>query len=396
MHHRHRLLAGLLVLLTPAALPAAGLITGTLAGLMRGPRKALVATVRAVEVETANVTATLRLRRLRKFRLRVPAVPTLLLAEVTNARTGTGAGGVSRLLRPTDRKRVKTKVSLAPRFAPGTWNVGVPRTNFTATGPDLGPWAANGEADMVTTDLVNSPCYGDGRRFVITETDPRIVEACQREIELSNSEYGDPSTRLVDRRVPPDKLVSGSVVSNGTSITVALVLQDAGGNTLASGSATGPADQWFETHEKAVKALANEICDEKGVRITEASCPATACACCDKPAAYCQGVFWTERMRGTATGPVGATLQVNFPTTLGGQLSCPGWTPATCLADLACCQRMAAEQPETIDFEAWIDLPPFRSCACPRPDASEVGVVAQVVTETSADEDSRDVACPGN
>ncbi len=162
---------------------------------------------------------------------------------------------------------------------------------------------------------------------------------------------------------------------------------------LASGSATGPADDWFENHLKAVKVLADDICNDLQVQLTSASCPRQACTCCtgDK----CRdGIRWTEQMTGIAAGPVGTTLDTNLSTQLGGTLSCPGWTPSDC-GLLPCCKRESEDQPEQITFESHIELPPFGLCACPAPQGAEVGIVAQAVSADGAAEDIRNVTCPG-
>lgn len=72
----------------------------------------------------------------------------------------------------------------------------------------------------------------DNRFFVAT--DPDVLAARRAEIDLSNSEWFDPATRLQDLYVPPDYFVNGSLSSDGTTLTVTYRLVDAQGNELAS------------------------------------------------------------------------------------------------------------------------------------------------------------------
>lgn len=399
----------LILFLLPSGALADAVVKGKLKGPGRRPAKQVLTAVQVLDVEGGRIVASARPRKPKKFRTSAPALPLMVAASVTNRRDGARYEAVGPVLRPVDGKKVKAKLVLAPAEAPpaaaaalGTavaapaaaepWNVGVPATEFTVSGPGLEPFLARGEADLVTVDLVNSRCYDD--KFFITETDPRMLEERAREIALSQSPLADPATRMEDLRVEPDKIVSGAATSDGTTVTIALVLRDAMGAILASGTASGPADAYFDVHEAAVGRLIDEICDE-GLRVTltSATCPAEACTCCDE-GAFCLGERWTERMEGVASGAVGTVLQVNFPETLGGDLSCPGWTRETCDADLACCRRTSEGQPAQVTFEATLTFPPFGFCVCPPPPPVDTHLLAQVFDGTSADEDERVVGCP--
>lgn len=137
------------------------------------------------------------------------------------------------------------------------------------------------------------------------------------------------------------------------------------------------------------------------VAMTQTSCPPTACQCCPS-GGFCSGTFWIHRMEGTASGPVGAVLRVNFTPSLGGELQCPGWTPTPCppsATNLACCTRTSAQQPQQTTFVATLPaVPPFAplQCICPPPSPTSVGFVAQVGrTDAGANvEEVRSVSCP--
>ena len=141
-------------------------------------------------------------------------------------------------------------------------------------------------------------------------------------------------------------------------------------------------------------------CDA-AVAITKAECPPVACQCCTG-ASFCNGTFWTNRMEGTASGPVGATLRVNFVASLGGDLQCPGWTKTPCppaASTLNCCTRTSAQQPQQTTFVATLPaVPPFSpiQCICPPPSPVQIGYVAQVGRSDvgAAVEDTRQMSCP--
>ena len=81
--------------------------------------------------------------------------------------------------------------------------VGVPDSGFKVEGPGLS--GVQRPAPMVLTDLNQASCYGQPGGFVIIETDPKILEKRLDEIDLTNSEMADPSTRTENLVFPPSK-----------------------------------------------------------------------------------------------------------------------------------------------------------------------------------------------
>ena len=259
---------------------------------MKTPAKSI--TIAAMAAETGDVLARQTITGERtQVALTVRAVPQVVVAEWLLP-DGTKANGHSALLRPVDGGMLTVDVApaQAPRPGPGKsfammnaayrlpggdrpaaqsgtgaqrgpMRIGVPADLFTVTGLDVSP---RNVAAVVTTDLSNSAdCYGEGDGFVIVETDPRVLELIRAEIELSNSIYGDPATRMTSRYVAPTHSVGGSWSSDGTTLTVTLRLVDAQGKQLFSKSATGPVSQFSEINARAAKALAAAIsCPPRG------------------------------------------------------------------------------------------------------------------------------------
>ena len=274
---------------------------------MKTPAKSI--TIAAMAAGTGDVLARQTITGERtQVALTVRAVPQVVVAEWLLS-DGTKASGHSALLRPVDGGMLTVDVApaQAPRPGPGKsfvmmnaayrlpgrdrpaaaaaessfavagaaaaqsgtgaqrgpMRIGVPADLFTVTGLDVSP---RNVAAVVITDLGNSAaCYGEGDGFVIVETDPRVLELIRAEIELSNSIYGDPATRITNRYVAPTHSVGGSWSSDGTTLTVTLRLVDAQGKQLFSKSATGPVSQFSEINARAAKALAAAIsCPPRG------------------------------------------------------------------------------------------------------------------------------------
>ena len=87
----------------------------------------------------------------------------------------------------------------------------------------------------------------------------------------------------------------------------------------------------------ATAADCDVTCDTS-ISIDNLACPTTACTCGPR----LSGIQHKGEVEGTVSGPVGTLLRLNLPSFLGGQLSCPGWTPTPCpppVNDLQCCER---------------------------------------------------------
>lgn len=137
-------------------------------------------------------------------------------------------------------------------------------------------------------------------------------------------------------------------------------------------------------------------CGDSAVEITSATCPSTACTCCDN----CPpGVLFTETITGTARAPVDHYLRVNVLESLGGHLTCGAWSSAPCVLGsfgLTCCQRQAG-QPDSTSFTATLPFPFMNQCVCPVPPPLDAGTLnAQIVTpeNNAVVEDSAPITCP--
>jgi hypothetical protein len=135
--------------------------------------------------------------------------------------------------------------------------VGVPAGGFTVKGLDL---PARALSPMIMSELTKASCYGDPGSFTVVETDPDILSELQKEIDASNSEGFDPSTRMQNRWLRPNKSVSGSWNSDGTTLTATLWLTDTHGNVLITKSVSGPDKDFFDITEKVGKELADAMC----------------------------------------------------------------------------------------------------------------------------------------
>jgi hypothetical protein len=251
-----------------------------------GAATPVLISVRSVEAETAQLLASISLKKKSsQVQLKVKALPQIVFADLFTSQ-GDKVSGHSHVLRPVDRKRMTVTLemesqtlavfpetadfpdgSLAPStdaLSSGIGLVGVPASGFTIAGLDLHP------ADippMLTTDLAGVSCYNKDGGFVVVETDPNVLAAIQAEIDLSNSTWADPSTRLQNLYVPPDYFVDGSLSSDGTNLTVTYRLVDSEGNELASKTGTGPSDDFFNIHAQVAKDLTNAMCCGKSQKV---------------------------------------------------------------------------------------------------------------------------------
>ncbi len=239
--------------------------------------------VKAVEAETARFLGAVSLKKQStQVQLKADAVPQIIFADLFTS-DGNRVSGHSHVLRPVDRKKMTVTLEMDPQpptetadssdgsspppaAAPsaGIGLVGVPSSGIVITG--LNQQAA-GIASMITTDLAGAPCYDKDGGFVVVETDPNVLAARQAEIDLSNSEYFDPATRLQNLYVPPDYFVSGNLSSDGTNLTVTYRLVDAQGAELFSKSGTGPANDPFGLHTQVAKQLASAMCCGKSKKV---------------------------------------------------------------------------------------------------------------------------------
>ena len=242
-----------------------------------GAANPVLISVRAVEAETAQLLASISLKKKSsQVQLKVKALPQVVFADLFTS-DGNHFRSHSHVLRPVDRKKMTVTLELesgTPKaadfseepFSPSAetaWPpadralVGVPSSGFAVEGIDLTP---RDVTRMLTTDLAQVPCYNEAGGFVAVVTDPEDLAIVQAEIDFSNSSSADPSTRLQNLYVPPSYSVNGSWSSDGTTLTVTYRLVDSQGTELQSRSGTGSPDDFLDVHSKVAKELTNALC----------------------------------------------------------------------------------------------------------------------------------------
>ena len=245
-------------------------------------------TARAVEAETGELLASLSLtRNSSQMQLKVKAAPQIVFVDLFTS-DGNTLSGHTHVLRPVDRKRMTVTLQLIPNTfgavsemtdlsgdlfstSPETNGdqsdialVGVPSSGFTVEGLDL---SARDVAGTLTTTLTSTPCYDQTGGYSVVLTDPGDLAIVNAEIDLSNSTWSDPSTRLQNLYVPPSYFINGSWVSDGATVTVTYRLVDSQGNELQSKSETGPVDDLLNIHANVAKALAKNMCCNKSSKV---------------------------------------------------------------------------------------------------------------------------------
>lgn len=423
---KNSMFALILLLALMVSLPTAGFGQTRVTVQLDGLPKTLVKNkfslvVRAVEVETVEVASTVRFTKA-SGTVRVSGKPTKIFADYADLKRKRLVGA-STVLRPIAGKKYKLKIklrnrltlarrtpSIMPRTAllPAGSRVGIPSARFTASGPGTGDHMARGEATMLISDLAQAPCYRngfrndtdfhEGERFTILEVEPDKLAELQNEIDRTQTPAFDQRTRLTNRWMSPNVMVSGQLVSDGTNLSITVDVSDLTGNRLFSESASGPASKWFDTHQKLANKLKAKFCEEGSVRITQKSCQPTSCRCCDLEDPVCYGRWWEEKWRGTAEGPVGSVFDVNIVANPNyGNLSCGGWDEYV-TANLRGCKRSSEGQPQSISFEATRYLfPPSYPihCLCPVSEANESTFLAEILTpESKYSADEQRMNCP--
>ncbi|WP_122892927.1 hypothetical protein [Arcobacter peruensis] len=120
--------------------------------------------------------------------------------------------------------------------------------------------------DMVVTTLFQSRCS-----YIVTATeDPRVMEAINEEIELSNSDYIDPSNRVISNHIAATHLVKGNSVLKQGRLTVNLRIEDRQGNVVAQAKASGlhVGTNYWRLIEEASRSLAKQMCREPYYTVT--------------------------------------------------------------------------------------------------------------------------------
>ena len=98
----------------------------------------------------------------------------------------------------------------------------------------------------------------NGGEMKMVETANR--EALEREIELSNSKYFDPKTRITPHFVQPDTIISGHGQVAGDNVTIDVVMR---GKVNGSASVTMPLSEIFTAMDAVAADLKGQICRSK-------------------------------------------------------------------------------------------------------------------------------------
>lgn len=132
---------------------------------------------------------------------------------------------------------------------------------------------AEGLRDSVGTGLwemgSSSECsrpYG-----TVGSEDPKIVAMLEKEINLSQSIYADPATRLKRRFIKATHLVKGHGTLGKGRATIDLRIEDRQGNITAQEKVSGPEKDFLKLIDEASKSLGYQMC--KPEPSVQTSCP---------------------------------------------------------------------------------------------------------------------------
>ena len=229
------------------------------------------ASVRAINPRTGDIVASADVRRNGTWLMRVPNGVYTVLAGIVPLH-GAPQAAITPMVRVKGSKPKQVKVSLKRKRAPKVrrtttkaiteWPNTTPGAPIvavkylTGTPPN---YLGKGMSDLLVTDIVQ----GNPR------CSPRVVEWERRaeviaEIELSNSRFGDPATRIPrGHMLQPELFVQGSLTEAADgSISWAVQLVDAATGKIVGGDATTlpPNADFFEAEQQLADKLLDQIC----------------------------------------------------------------------------------------------------------------------------------------
>ena len=293
---------------------------------------------------------------------------------------------------PLQVKKVKRQISKASQFSQlpiaearipdGIARIAVRDSDFSITGPRTFSWMALAGRDVIATALTSAECYRKEDGFVLLDSSPEFQRARLAELSLCRRGLADRSTCFTANSYqPPNAAVRGAIVSDGSTITIALSFFDESGSETASNSVVGDYDSFIQLLESAGSDLGSKICEARGLRVSLSAnatnsnnCSYTdtgRCGCSEEGSP--QGFYWEGgTYTGEMKGPVGTILELDNGAAEfnHGDINCGGWSKLTCsgAADL-CCKRESAQQPARADYEAQLNFPPNpRLCHCENTD----------------------------
>lgn len=228
-------------------------------------------TVRAISPKTGVIVASAEVRRNGTWVMPVPNGVYTVLARIVRLH-GAPQTAITPMVRVKGSKPKQVKVSLKRKRAPKVRRAttkeltALPSTTpgapivavryLTGASPN---YLGKGMSDMLITDIVQ----GNPR------CSPRVVEWERRaeviaEIELSNSRFGDPATRIPrGHLLQPELFVEGSLTEAADgSISWAVQLRDAASGKIVGGDATTlpPNGDFFEAEQQLANRLLDQIC----------------------------------------------------------------------------------------------------------------------------------------
>lgn len=252
-------------------------ISGELTGLpsQRGDPRREVVVVRAVRAETGVVAASARPARSRRYTLRVPAGDYVVLADVSDLRAHRAYAARSHVVRlKRGRKRVNLQLrrSSASRAASryGDWarpasalrTIGVsPSLRITGLPGYDGPKGLRIDDWAIAESLQPCPA-ASGAPIQVVEL--RRRSELLKEIKLSNSRFGDPSTRITPHFLSNDYLVTGGGQARGGSLSAGLQLVHLPtGRVVAKAQAAGKTTSALSVMEQLFARFHDELCKDE-------------------------------------------------------------------------------------------------------------------------------------
>lgn len=244
----------------------------------------------------------------------------------------------------------------------GELRVGVPAGGFTMN-RELANFIGSpaGIASVITTTMVQSPCYRADGAFSVIETDPRILRERKKEFDLIKKGYVKAEPGFTDQYRPPNATVRGSVSMTGDSATASIQLVSSSGQVIASATGSTTTGGWFEALDQAARDLAGALCPGPRIAISFAQCNLIECSC--GPDSF--GYRIELSAEGTAKLPLGGFMYTTVPT--GSQIvhNCGGAQLFTFGSALGC-SRPTADFAENFTFNHSRTSPGPGSCSCPR------------------------------
>jgi hypothetical protein len=382
-----RILTGLVLAVTwhvatAHAIPA----TLSFGGSERKVPKSFTLAVDTIDLQTGDVVQTIRTRARPRITVDCPTrfciaavrgagIATLSKRRVLQESFGTskGFGAVvttarARSVRLNTRtvRRLSAQSSVAPvdrgAATAGQLRVGIPAGGFTMN-RELANFIGSpaGIASVITTTMVQAPCYRAEGAFSVIETDPRILRERKKEFDLIKKGYVKAEPGFTDQYRPPNANVRGSVSMTGDSATASIQLVSSSGQVIASATGSTTTGGWFEALDQAARDLAGALCPGPRVAISFAQCSLIECSC--GPDSF--GYRIELRAEGTAKLPVGGFMYTTVPTSSQSVHDCGGAQLFNFGSALGC-SRPTADLAENFTFIHSRTSPGQGSCSCPR------------------------------